>query len=65
MSLPPGLEVQPFHQPLLVVALAEFFEHFGQLLHGLEMAHPQELLLQSAEEAFDAAVALWLADEGR
>ncbi len=65
MSLPRGLEVKTFDQPLLVVALAEFFEPFGQLHQGFEMPHPQELLLQSAEEASDRAVASGLAHEGR
>jgi len=65
MSLPRGLEVEAFDQPLLVVALAEFFERFGQLLQGLEMPHPEKLLLESAEDTFDTAVAFRLADEGR
>jgi hypothetical protein len=30
MSLPRGLEMEPFDQPLFVVALAEFFERFGE-----------------------------------
>ena len=29
VSLPRGLEVEPFDQPLLVVALAKFLEYFG------------------------------------
>ena len=65
MSLPRGLEVEPFHPPLLVVALAELFEGFGQFFQGLEMPHPEKLLLESAEETFDAAVAFGLTDEGR
>ena len=65
MSLPRGLEVEPFDQSLFVVALAEFFQRFGQLLQSREVPHPEKLFLEGAEEAFDAAVAFRLADEGR
>jgi hypothetical protein len=65
VSLPRGLEAEPFDQPLVVVALAKFFERFGQLLQRFEVPHPEKLLLEGAEEAFDAAVAFRLADEGR
>jgi hypothetical protein len=36
VSLPRGLEVEPFDEPLFVVALAEFFERFGQLLDNVK-----------------------------
>ncbi len=55
MGLPRGLEAKPFDQPQVVVALAKFFERFGQLFDGLEVAHPEKLLLEGAEEAFDRA----------
>ena len=35
-----------------------------QLIEVVEVAHPQKLLLESAEESLDAAVALGLAHEG-
>jgi hypothetical protein len=41
VSLPRGLEVEPFDQPLFVVALAEFFERFGQFFQGFEVPHPE------------------------
>ncbi len=65
VSLPRGLEVEPFDQPLFVVALAEFFERFGEFFQGFEVPHPEKLLFEGAEEAFDATVAFRLADEGR
>src|ERR687893_1404803 len=37
----------------------------AQLFDGVEGMHPQEVLLQGADEAFRDAVALRLADEGR
>jgi|GEM_PF-2761506 hypothetical protein len=65
MGLPRGLEMEPFDQPLFVVALAEFFERFGQFFQSFEVPYPQELFLESAEEAFDAGVAFGFANEGR
>ncbi len=65
MGPPRGLEAEPFNQPVLVGAPAEFFKRFGRLLEGLEVPHLQQLLLESAEEAFDTAVAFELACEGR
>jgi hypothetical protein len=41
VSLPRGLEAEPFDQPLFVVALAEFFERFGQFFQGFEVPHPE------------------------
>ena len=41
MSLPRGLEVEAFDQPLLVVALAELFERSGQFFQGVEIPHPE------------------------
>src|SRR3712207_9025049 len=35
-----------------------------QVLDGVEAVHPQEVLIQGADEAFGDAVALRLADEG-
>ena len=54
-----------FTQPLVVVALLELDERALQLLDRLEGAHPEELLLQRADEALSDAVALRLSYEGR
>ncbi len=65
MSLPRGLEMKPLDQPVVVVALAEFLESRSQLFHGLEVTHPEQLLFEISEEAFDAPVAFRLAHERR
>jgi len=45
LSPPRGLEMELFHQPLLVVAVAEFSQSFGQLHHHVKAPRGQELLL--------------------
>src|SRR3954453_5642217 len=47
-----------------VVALAEREQGLPQLLDGLEGPHPQQVLLQRADEALGAAIAFRGADEG-
>ncbi len=53
MRLPRGLEMEPFGQPVLAVALAELLQCLSQLFQGFEVAHSEQLLLEGAEEAFD------------
>ncbi|GIU76670.1 MAG: hypothetical protein KatS3mg004_3757 [Bryobacteraceae bacterium] len=45
MNLPRGLEMEPFDEPVFVVEMAEFLEHFGQLLQRVEAPRGQQLLL--------------------
>ena len=45
-------------QPLLVVAVLEREQREAQLLDRLERLHPEQLLLERADEALGAAVAL-------
>src|SRR5215213_8503647 len=54
----------PLDQPSGVVGLAEREQRRTQLLDGVEGPHPEQALLQGADEAFGAAVALRRADEG-
>src|SRR6478735_492056 len=42
----------------------EILQPAAQLFDGVEGMHPEEVLLQGADEAFGDAVALGLADEG-
>lgn len=58
MSLPLGLEMGPFDQPVIVVALAEFPERLGDFLQCFEVAHLDEMFFEGAKEAFDTAVPL-------
>src|SRR5512134_1598927 len=53
------------HQPVRVVPGGEFEQGEAQLLDGLELAHPEQVLLQGPDEPLGDAVALWLAHEGR
>jgi hypothetical protein len=53
----------PLDQPSGVVGLAEVEQRPAKLLDGVEGLHPQEVLLQRADEALGAAVALRCADE--
>jgi hypothetical protein len=50
--------------PVVVEALREVAQCQVELPDGAEAPQPEELLLQGADEALDAAVALGLADEG-
>ncbi len=59
-----GREVaQALDDPALVVALPKFRQRAPQFLHFLEHPDPQQLLLQRANEPFEAAVAFRLAHE--
>jgi hypothetical protein len=58
------LEAEPFQQPAAAVALAESLERLGQLLQRGEVSHPEQLFLEGAEEALDAAVAFRFSDKG-
>jgi len=49
---------------VVVVPLAEFLKRSGQLLQRGEVSHPEQLFLEGAEEALDAAVAFLLPDKG-
>jgi len=50
--------------PVVFEAVGKVAERMVELLDGAESVQPEELLLQGADEALDAAVALGLADEG-
>src|SRR4051794_36693719 len=52
-------------QPGRVVGLAEREQRLAQLLDGLEGSHPEQVLLQRADEPLGAAIAFRGADEGR
>ena len=61
-----GREVaQALDDPALVVTLTKFRQRAAQFLDVLEHPDSQQLLLQRANEAFDAAVAFRLAHERR
>src|SRR5918994_4908083 len=60
-----GLVAVALDDPGLVVAPLELQQGQAQLLDGLEAMQPQQVLLQRADEALDAAVALGLAHESR
>ena len=51
-------------EPLGVVAVLEGEECQAQGFDGVEALDPEELFFEGADEAFGAAVALGLADEG-
>ena len=55
----------PLDEPGRVVGLAELEQRPAQVLDGVEAPHPKHILLQGADEALGAAVALRRADEGR
>ena len=50
--------------PLLIVALLEFDQGLPKLFNRGKGMHPQEILLEQANKAFDASVALGLSHEG-
>ena len=56
---------QALDDPALVVTLTKFRQRVPQFLDVLEHPDPQQLLLQSANESLDAAVAFRLAYERR
>src|SRR3954454_6918381 len=55
----------PFDEPGRVVDLAKDQQGLSELLDGVEGAHPEQVLLQGADEALGAAVALGGSHEGR
>jgi hypothetical protein len=55
----------PLDDPALVVGLPEHEQRQAQLLEGVEAADPQQILPQHPNKPFGAAIALWLAHEGR
>src|SRR4051794_34144205 len=55
----------PLDDPALVVGLLERDQGQAQLLDRVEVADPQQVLLQGPDEPLGAAVALGLAHEGR
>lgn len=57
-SLSRRLKSETFDQPLSVVAIAEFAQCGLQLFEVLEVPHPEKLLFEGAEEAFNAAIGL-------
>jgi hypothetical protein len=52
-------------QPVGVVPVGELEQRLAQLLDGLEVPNPQQVFLESADEALGDAVAFGLAHEGR
>ena len=52
-------------EPRLVVDGCPGNEGLSQILDGVEVSDPEQLLLQGADEALGAAVALGSLDEGR
>src|SRR5262245_39665871 len=54
---------QPFDEPLVVIALNEGSNDRAGLVERAEPMDPEALFLQRPHEAFDHAVALWLANE--
>src|SRR3954470_8681171 len=59
------LEPMPFDEPSCVVDLSEGEQRLTELLDGVEGAHPEQVLLERADEALGAAVPLGSPHEGR
>src|SRR3954464_2990586 len=59
-----GAVAVPGDEPGGVVVGHEILQPAAQLFDGVEGVHPEEVLLQGADEAFRDAVALGLVDEG-
>src|SRR3954468_12864977 len=60
-----GLEPVPFDEPGCVVALPKDQQRLTELLDGVERLHPEQVLLERADEALGAAVPLGSPHEGR
>src|SRR5215213_2013138 len=58
------LKPVPFDEPGCVVGLAEDQQRLPKLLDGVEGPHPQEVLLERADEALGAAISLGGSHEG-
>lgn len=65
VNLARGSAMKWLDAPALAVALAELFEPFRQFLKGRKLPPSGLLILESAEKAFDTAIAFAPADEGR
>jgi hypothetical protein len=57
-------EAEPLNEPGGVVGLAEGQERVAQGFQGVEALHPEQVLLQRADEALSTAVALGRSHEG-
>jgi len=55
----------PLEQPVLIESFLELQQRLPQFFDGIEVAHPQQLLLQGADEALGHAVALRRPDKAR
>src|SRR3954454_7214902 len=55
----------PFDEPGGVVALPKDQQRLTELFDGVEGAHPEQVLLERADEALRAAIALGGSHEGR
>src|SRR3954471_22978571 len=55
----------PFDEPGRVVELPKVEQRLTELLDGVEGAHPEQVLLEGADEALGAAVPLGGSHEGR
>src|SRR3982750_4928358 len=67
LVLPHGggcLEPVPFDQPGCVVGLTEGQQRLPKLLDGVEGPHPEQVLLERADEALGAAISLGSSHEG-
>src|SRR3954451_23370394 len=59
------LEPVPFDEPGCVVALPKVEQRLPKLLDGVKGAHPQEVLLECADEALCTAIPLGSPHKGR
>ena len=55
----------PLDEPLRIIETEPVVQSETKLLHRLERAHPQELLLERANEPLRDAIAFWGTDERR
>src|SRR3954467_4803 len=62
---PRCLEPVPFDEPGCVVALPKVEQRLPKLLDGVEGPHPEQVLLERADEALGAAIPLGGPHEGR
>ena len=54
----------PSDQPVFVIVTRELLESLAQFLDRVEDPHPQQVLLERADEPFGDAIALWFTHEG-
>ena len=55
----------PLDEPLLIIEAQPVVEGEPEVLHGLECAHPQQLLFERPNEPLRHPVAFWGAHERR